>query len=228
MRLIQLKHFKEASETAKVIFCIESASMVCGTEFNHADDVYKLSGLKPKDYARKKQFFDKLLGLSKQIRISDVCLQLDLPDTIQCDAKRLLDVYASTAKFADDAQSAHNITMAVHQCCKYRKIKTKLRPKLIALSNIDAAKWKRLEEQWDKWIESAEPFQKRISCTVTSNALANASLSNEANEPNKGQQQDAAEAELPYEEWKQKMLAKAMKQLTKLNETSQAENHKPQ
>lgn len=187
--------------------------MLCGTEFDHLDVATKLSGLKPKEYTRKKQLFEKLLGLTKQLKISDICCQLNLPESIQNDATNLIYLYKFATSYNDEMQSSHNMAMAIYQCCKYRKLKIKIKSKLITIGNLDGSKWKRLEEQWDKWIETNEPFKNKqftaalqqlhkIDTMIDENSLLR-------------HQKEAIVEEIPYEEWKKTMLDKAMRYLQK-------------
>lgn len=211
-------------QTAIVIFSLESASTLCGTAFDHLDEAIKLSGLNKKEYGRQKKTFDKLLGLTRQLHLKDICLQFELPQSVQLNAQRLLKAYEMSGNFTDDIQSAHCLAMAVYECCKQQKIKFKaIKSKLSALSGLDSGQWKRLEEQWDKWILSAEPFkEKRIPIT---------SVENERNVENERDLIDPAsspvktdEAKIQsYEEWKASMVAKAMAEINKQNDTSQNE-----
>lgn len=209
-----MKNFRDASDAAKTIFCLESASMLCGTEFEHMDDAIKLSGLNRKEYSRKKQLFDKLLDLSKKIHVIDVCIQLELPENIQNDAKRLLDQYKITSNFGDDVESAHYIAMAIYQCCKRRKMK-KFKTKLITLSKLEPNKWKRLEERWDKWIETCQPFKtENASQTKQCDDITKQAPSTE----DKDNSTDANDTqsifdEKPYEIWKAEILTKAFNEL---------------
>lgn len=210
---------------AKVIFCIDSASMLCGTEFNHPEDAIRLSGLKPKDYAKKKQLFEKLLGLTKQVKVSDVCIQLEMPEGVQNVAEKLLDSYGLGAGFSDDIRTPQNVAMAVYQCCKHRNLKIKVKSKLIAISNIEPGQWKRLEEQWDKWIETAQPFNKNAAPASKRDEGLDSLEPATGNDRNDPQQVSHVE-EMPYEEWKQSMLGKAMRELQQGSDAPESGNTK--
>lgn len=222
LRLIALKNLRDVNEMAKVIFCIDSASMLCGTAFDHPEVAIRLSGLKPKDYAKKKQMFDKLLGLTKQIKVSDVCVQLEMPEGVQSLAEKLLDTYRLGGGFSDDIESPQNVAMAVYQCCKHRNLKVKVKSKLIAISNIEPAKWKRLEEQWDKWIETAQPFSR--SSAPASKRDERLELEPAAGNDRNASQQAAHVEEVPYEEWKQSLLEKAMRAAQKATDAPNSGN----
>lgn len=211
LRLIELKGFSALSQTAKVVFSLERASLLCGTEFDHQDDAIRFTNMGKKEYVRNKKMFEKLLGLQRQLQLKDICLQMDLPSSIQSNAQRLLNAYASSAKFADDIQSAHCLTMAVYQCCKRQKLKS-TKQKLMALSDLDAAKWKQFEEKWDKWIVTEEPLKENTTSTKTT--------TKEPTEVNNVEQQHDAIAktvEQPYEEWKKQMIDKAMAEIQQQN-----------
>lgn len=211
-----------APQSAIVVFCLESAAMSCGTSFEFRDDAIKYAGLNKKEYGRQKKTFDKLLGLDRQLQLKDICLQLDLPQTIQSMAQRLLKAHEMSAKFTDDIQSAHCLTMAVYQCCRRQKIKS-VKNKLCELSNLDKSQWKRLEEQWDKWIVSAEPFKEKSMPTANDESGRNVNIEYTAAVPLAPAVKIDEEKTQSYEEWKKAMLDRAMADRNKLNETSQNE-----
>lgn len=196
--------------------------MLCGTAFEDPIDAIKYSGLTKKEYGRHKKMFDKLLGLERQFQLKDICLQLELPQTIQTKAQQLLNAYQMSEKFTDNIQSAHCLTMAVYQCCKQQKIKS-VKSKLSALSGVDTGTWKQLEEQWDKWIVSAEPFKEKlvsISHEESARIVNDERISAESTRPTGKIGEEKTQS---YEEWKAAMIAKAMAELKKQNSTSQDE-----
>lgn len=197
--------------------------MLCGTAFDHPDDAIRYSGLNKKEYARQKNTFDKLLGMNRQLKLKDICLQLELPQSIQTNAQRLLNAYEMSAKFKDDIQSAHCLTMAVYQCCKQQKIKSKVKNKLVALSNLDGGQWKQLEDQWDKWIASAEPFKEKSMPTTNSGTQRTVDDERIQGDAAQSTMETGEEKILDYEEWKAQMIAKAMAKLRELNNTSHDE-----
>lgn len=210
-------------QIAKVVFCVESASTLCGTAFDHPDEAIKLSGLSKKEYDRQKKTFDKLLGLTRQLQLKDICLKFELPQSVQLNAQRLLKAYESSGKFTDDIQSAHCQAMAVYECCKQQKIKS-MKSKLSTLSGLDTGQWKRLEEQWDKWIVSAEPFkEQRVPLTNDENERNGDGL-HVAQTDSASSTKKTDETKIQsYEEWKAAMIAKAMAEIKRQNDTSQNE-----
>lgn len=161
-----MQNFRNINDVAKVVFSIECASNLCGTEFNYPEVAFQLAGLKKTEYQRQKNVFEKLLNLNKSLKLKDICLQLELNDAIKTNAQCLLDAYKKHPTFTDDINSAHCITMAIYQSCKLKKIKmSKLKTKLIALSNLNVAKWKRIEEQWHKWITAEDPLKGNLLTT---------------------------------------------------------------
>lgn len=196
--------------------------MLCGSAFDHTDDAIKFSGVNKKEYARQKKVFDTLLGLKRHLPLSDICLQLELPQAIQTNAQRLLNAYKNSAKFTDNIQSAHCLAMAVYQCCKHKKMKlSKIKKKLTTLSNLDGSQWKRLEEQWDKWILTTKPFNEK---SVPVNGHSELNQNDEQCPANATQMTVPKEDKTQsYEEWKAEMIARAMAEFKKQNNTSQNE-----
>lgn len=197
--------------------------MLCGTAFEYPIEAVRYSGLNKKEYIRHKNTFDTLLGLKRQLQLKDICLQLDLPQTIQTKAQHLLNAYQMSEKFTDNIQSAHCLTMAVYQCCKQQKIKS-VKNKLTALGGVDNSTWKQLEEQWDKWIGSAEPFKEKMVPTHSDSDSArkvdDEEIQADSTRSSTKTGEDKTES---YEEWKTAMIAKAMAALKKQNNTSQDE-----
>lgn len=218
-RLYELRPPIAITQTALACFCLESASTLCGTAFDHRDDAIKYSGLNNKDYNRQKNRFDAMLNLKRQLQLKDICLQLELPQTIQLNAQRLLNAYEMSEKFKDDIRSAHCLTMAVYQCCKRQKIKS-VKSKLSALSSLDSGQWKRFEKEWDEWMVSAEPFKEKLL------PISNGELERHTDdvhiENNSAQSsvKIVEEKTQSYEEWKAKMIAKATIELMKQNDAS--------
>lgn len=196
--------------------------MLCGTAFVDQIEAIKYSGLNKKEYIRHKNTFEKLLGLKRHLQLKDICLQLDLPQTIQTKAQQLLNAYQMSEKFTDNIQSAHCLTMAVYQCCKQQKIKS-VKNKLSAISGVDNSIWKQLEERWNKWIVTAEPFkEKLVSNFNDENARKVDDEVNQA-DSTRSTGKIVEEKIQSYEEWKAAMMAKAMAELKKRNSTSQDE-----
>lgn len=222
LRLIELKNFGNVLQTAKSIFCLESASMLCGTAFDYPIEAIKYSGLNKKEYFRHKNTFDTLLGLKRQLQLKDICLQLDLPQSIQTKAQHLLNSYQMSEKFTDNIQSAHCLTMAVYQCCKQQKIKS-VKNKLSALSGVDNSTWKHLEEQWDKWIVSAEPFKEKMVPIHSDDSVRKVDDEEIQPDSTRSTGKTGEDKTQSYEEWKAAMIAKAMAALNKQNNTSQNE-----
>lgn len=225
LRLIELRNMINAHRTAIVVFCLESASMSCGTPFDHSDDALKLTGLSKKEYSRQKKTFDKLLGLNRQLQLKDICLGLDLPQSIHVNAQRILNAYESNRKFTDDTRSAHCIAMAVYQCCKQQKIKS-VKSKLRDMSNLSKDQWNRLDEQWRKWMASAEPLKQKLSLDPKAgiDVIVNAShVSYDQANRVAIIQRTVEEKTQSYEEWKAAMIDQAMDELKKQNHTSHDE-----
>lgn len=197
--------------------------MQCGTAFDFPDEAIRYSGLNQKEYARQKNTFDLLLGLNRQLKLKDICLQLELPQSIQTNAQRLLKAYERSAKFKDDIQSAHCLTMAVYQCCKQQKIKQKVKNKLFALSNLDGGQWKQLEDQWNRWIASTEPFKEKSMPIINSETERTVEDERHHGDAAQSAMKTSEERTLDYEEWKAQMIAKAMAELNKLKNASHDE-----
>lgn len=160
VRLIKLKQYA-VNDNIKAVMSIDCAATLCGDDFDH-EQALSLSGLKKTDYARKKHLFETLLDLAKKLNLNEICAQLEINDVIKNDAKQLLNEYKKRTTFKDDINSAHCITMAIHQSCKLRKTKVnKIKSKLIALSKLDSARWKKFEEEWDRWIQESSPLSQK-------------------------------------------------------------------
>lgn len=220
-RLYALKSTFPIKQSALVCFCLESASTLCGTAFDHPDDAIKLSGLNNKDYNRQKNGFDTSLNLKRQLQLKDICLQLELPQTLQSNAQHLLNAYKISEKFTDDIQSAHCLTMAVYQCCKRQKIKS-VKSKLSALSGLDSGQWKRFEIEWNEWMVSAEPLKEKLSAISNIDIERHTADVHTENNSAQSSVKIVEEKIQSYEDWKASMLAKAraMIELKKQNDAS--------
>lgn len=158
LRLINLKpSSKTLKENAKILICIECASILCGTDLDHQDAV-NLSVLSKNEYNRQKDMIEKLLNLNKKLTLDEICAQLEINDRLKNDARQLLDAYTAKNSYYCDIDSAQ--AMAIYQSLKLRKVKnTAAKVKLMQLSKLTKTKlWKQLEEQWDNWIEKCTPL----------------------------------------------------------------------
>lgn len=170
LRLLDLKASKAiTNQTAKLVLCIEWASIDCGTDLDHRQAV-SLSGLSENDYNRQKGLIDKLLNLSKQLTIDEICAQLEINDRLKSDAHQLYNAYqAKQTYYEGDTNSAPILAMAIYQSLKLRKTKNlaATKAKLVQLSK-NRKLWKQLEDEWDKWIEKCAPL-KSSAATATDN-----------------------------------------------------------
>lgn len=173
-RRFNLKNASNIQENSKIVFCLQSASNLMGTPFEHSDVAHSLSGLKKTEYQRQRQNFEKLLNLTKQLEVSDICSKYELPDTIRTLAVQILKKYEKYAQNKDDVRASQSIAMAVFQSCKIKKKKlSKIKSSLIATSTLDNAKWKRLEEQWDKWmLNEKDLFEDKTIAAVSKKIVA--------------------------------------------------------
>lgn len=149
-----------------------------GTPFEHLDVAQSLSGLRKTEYQRQKQNFEKLLNLTKQLEIGEICSKYELPDTIRALAVEILKKYEKYARSVDDARTSQSIAMAVYQSCKIKRRKMgKIKNYLISVSNLDNAKWKKLEEQWDKWMQNEKELFEDKSIVAISKKVVTGNFS---------------------------------------------------
>lgn len=174
LRLIDLKAPKiKTNQTAKLILCIEWASIVCGTDLDHREAV-KLSALTEIDYNRQKDLIDKFLNLSKKLTLDEICAQLEINDRLKNDARQLYNEYQAKRSYYndDDTNSVPILAMAIYQSLKLRKVKSlsAIKTKLVQLSKLKPiGKWKQLEDEWDKWIEKCAPLKMGADATAAAN-----------------------------------------------------------
>lgn len=167
LRLINLKLSSTiTNQTAKLILCIECASIVCGTDLDHRQAV-KLSNLKEIDYNRQKDLIEKLLNLCKKLTLDEICAQLEINDRLKNDARQLFDEYIGKNSFYDDTNSAPILVMAIYQSLKLRsvKISTAIKAKLMQIGKLKPKSWKQLEVEWDNWIEKCKPLTAAAAAT---------------------------------------------------------------
>lgn len=147
-----------------MVFSIDCAASIYGNDACDLEQALKLSGLKKSEYGRKKQIFETLLEIAKKLTLSEICAQLALNDVIKNDAEQLLKAYSRKKQLcSSDIDSPHNLSMAIYQCCKRKKMKiTKIKSQLGSISRLDSGQWKKFEEEWDKWIEQEQPFESKI------------------------------------------------------------------
>lgn len=158
LRLINLKQ-SALNETVKIIISIDCAANSCGNEFDH-DQAIKLSGLKKKEYNRQKELFEKLLDLTKELSLPEICAQLELNDAIKICANRLLTEYKKRNTLLNDVNMQQQMlaSMAIFQSCKLKKFKgSNIKAKLMHLSKLNSHSWKQLENEWNEWIEKYPP-----------------------------------------------------------------------
>lgn len=151
-----------------MVLCLDCASTLCASAFDLTEAI-KLSGVKKNEYSRKKQLFEKLLSLDKEIDLNKICAQLELNDVIKSDAAALLTKYSKRTDFKDDIKSAHCVAMAIYQVWNYRKLKgSGVKQRLVALSKLNTTKWKEFEADWAKWIEEESPLNRNVKANAKS------------------------------------------------------------
>lgn len=148
------------NQTAKLILCIECASIECGTDLDHHQAV-KLSALSATEYNRQKDLMEKLLNLGKKLTLDEICAQLEINDRLKTDARQLFTAYTAKTSFYDDTNSAPILAMAIYQSLKLRKTKnlTAFKAKLSQIGKLKPKLWKQLEDEWDNWIEKCTPLK---------------------------------------------------------------------
>lgn len=163
LRLIELKK-SSITSTARVALSIHCAAILCSTDFD-PKETSRLSGLKEKEYARQKEFFEKLLDLDKKWTLDKMCAQFEMNDTLKNDAKRLLNEYIKKKPLLNETNNASFLAMAIYQSFRIRKLKcTSIKPKLLQLSKLSGKAWKTLEEEWTNWIEKDSPLANIGKC----------------------------------------------------------------
>lgn len=160
MELLRLTNLKASStitnQTAKLVICIDCASILCGIEINHREAV-KFSGAKTEsEYNRQKELIQKLLNLNKSLTLDEICAQLEISERSKSDARQLFNAY--TANQFGDADNVAHMAMAIHQSLKLRKEKNAAAKKLAQLGHLKPKQWKELENNWDNWIEKSKPL----------------------------------------------------------------------
>lgn len=150
---------------------IDCAANSCGNEFDH-DQAIKLSGLKKREYNRQKELFEKLLDLTKELSLPEICAQLELNDAIKICANRLLTEYKKRNILLNDVNIQQQMlsSMAIYQSCKLKKFKgSNIKAKLMHLSKLNVNSWKQLENEWNEWIEkySLQTDQLKINRNLT-------------------------------------------------------------
>lgn len=160
LRLINLKASSTiTNQTAKLILCIECASIVCGTDVDHQHAI-KLSGLNKTEYNRQKDLIENLLNLSKKLTLDEICAQLEINERLKMDARQLFQEYMAKNTFYNDTNTVPILAMAIYQSLKLRKVKnsTAIKSKLMQIGKLKPKLWKQLEEEWDNWIEKCKPL----------------------------------------------------------------------
>lgn len=106
------------------------------------------------DYVRQRRTVEKILDLAKAPSIPELCVQLDLPKTVQTKAEMLFEAYRR-AQFDDQIDFSHPqyTTMSIYRCCKALQVKVS-RAKLLRLSTLRGVQWTQLENDWAKWLST--------------------------------------------------------------------------
>lgn len=155
-----LKSFNE-NDQVKIVLSIDCAASLYAHQCD-IDELMKRAGLKRNDYNSKRQKFEQVLQLAKKITLTEICAMLELNETVQADADYLLNEYKRKMFLTDDDSVALLMAMAVFQTCKFRSVKVS-KTKLLSLKGMESLKsrWKKLEEEWNQWMEKETPFAKR-------------------------------------------------------------------
>lgn len=154
--LVRILNLKLTSNTlgdyAKTVICIDIATNLLGSHFD-TGTALKISGLKKSAYSNHKRTIEKVLDISKQIGINEICVQLGL-NQIQNKSAELLEQYKVCVAETESAQD-HDLShpqyaaMAIYQMCLKRKMKS-YKQKLISFSHLKPAQWTLLEKNWEK------------------------------------------------------------------------------
>lgn len=155
-----IKSFNE-NDQVKIVLSIDCGAALYGHQCD-IEELMKRSGLKRNDYSNKRQRFEQSLNLAKKITLNEICAMLELNETVQLDAEYLLNEYKRKMFLNDDDSVALLMAMALFQTCKSRGVKIS-KSKLLSLKGMESLKsrWKKVEEEWNQWMEKETPFAKR-------------------------------------------------------------------
>lgn len=122
---------------------------------------------------RQRRTVEKILDLAKTPSIPELCVQLDLPKSVQTKAEALFEVYRG-AQYDDQIDFTHPqyTTMSIYQCCKLLKVKVS-RGNLLRISTLRGAQWTQLEKDWAKWLSTSSDVLSTIMSKCKSEKVTN-------------------------------------------------------
>ncbi|KAF9794808.1 hypothetical protein SFRURICE_017498 [Spodoptera frugiperda] len=196
-RLLQTKNVagSNITDTSKIVICLDLAASVLGADIDIKSAV-KYSGLKTSTYTNTKKVVQNLLELnSDRLTTTMLCL------TLQCTGEV-------------DLNLPQYVCMAVYQACRLNKVKVP-KSKIVEKSRLKPAQWTKLDADWTKFTDlHFEAAKKKGRQTKKAAEIAENEDLMEVDMPKTDEVlEDKIES---YEDWKQRMLETAYKELKEL------------
>ncbi|XP_026477139.1 origin recognition complex subunit 6 [Ctenocephalides felis] len=214
LRLLKLKSLGGNSITltglAQAVICLDLASSFLGTSFD-SDYALKLSGFKKSTYLNSLRTIEKLLDLSKDLTISELCVQLGVTSV-----KEKAEILLSKYKTSHDCDISHPqyVAMAVYQACRLSKIKLQ-KSMIVPFSRIKGSQWTMLEKTWTTWVDEVSPTLFKDAVQNNGDKIAE-NLGKAIDAGKSDGKQDSEKIEIEdYDVWKKRILEEAYRELEK-------------
>ncbi|CAG9124704.1 unnamed protein product [Plutella xylostella] len=204
------------TDTAKAVICLDLASSLCGVDVN-VKMAIKYSGLKAPSYLNNRKMVENLLELNtERLTVPALCLTLQCSG-VQAAAEDILREYQAKSKMELDLDLPQYVCMAVYQACRLNKVKV-LKSKVIEKSRIKPGQWTKMDSDWTKFVDEhfasvAKKKRGRPPKNVTVEDAPNEEQMDVACNENK----DGPQLIEPYNDWKQRILEIAYKELEELS-----------
>lgn len=166
---------------------------------------------------------EKILEISRPIKISDICIQLGQTQICQL-AEQLLEKYKSKMRDSTDSIHPQYAAMAIYQACLQQKVKI-IKKKIIDFSNLKSAQWESLAIQWTKSMDeiklNAKIVTEKIENSVDSSNVEKKIDLNETVLKNQPKEQVIED----FEVFKKRILMKSYEHLKKNNQLGIVDIH---
>lgn len=200
---------KTLNDQAKTVLCFDLASTFLGKVFDK-EAALPLSGLKKSQYLNNLNTVEKLLDLKKDIKISDLCVQLGCT-AIKDDAEEILNKYKQLDKKIKDFEHPQYMAAAVYIACKAKKVSIE-KSHIISISRLKPSQWKELVSEFEQ-LGLTKANMKSVSKGHIEEDIQNT----EQYHTSKTEQTEEYEE---YEVWKKRILEKAYAALEKEKEAT--------
>ncbi|XP_045505476.1 origin recognition complex subunit 6 [Colias croceus] len=213
-RLLQTKTTAgiNLTDTSKVVICLDLAASMLSADLDQKTAI-KYSGLKAPSYNNCRKVVENLLELNNdKITVSSLCLIMQCTG-VQNLAENILTEYQNVTKMDMDLTLPQYVCMAVYQACRVNKVKI-TKSKLIEKSRLKPGQWSKLDAEWTKIVDE------KFTTVKKRGRPPKIKIVNDENEmeiDTSAKDEKSSEPKIePYEQWKQRMLEQAYKELKEL------------